>query len=58
MSSRTILKERRVEERIAEPAREGKIRLPLKNARLSPFRPIKAKGKPASEIIISERSQS
>jgi len=50
-----IEKEAGFEERLAALAKQGKIRLPLKNAKFTPFRPIKAKGKPASEIIIEER---
>ena len=44
-----------LEEKLAAAAKEGKITLPKKGAKLTPFRPIKAKGKPASEIIIEER---
>ncbi|MDO9287890.1 MAG: type II toxin-antitoxin system prevent-host-death family antitoxin [Thermodesulfovibrionales bacterium] len=44
-----------IEERLASLAKQGKIRLPLINARLKPFKPIKVKGKPMSETIIEER---
>lgn len=43
------------EERLAMLAKRGALRLPLKKGRLSVFKPIKAKGKPASDIIIEER---
>ena len=44
-----------IEERLASLAKQGKIRLPLKNAGLKPFKPLKIKGKPISETIIEER---
>jgi len=44
-----------VEQRLASLAKRGMIRLPLKKGRLSPFKSVKATGKPASEIIIEER---
>jgi len=44
-----------VEERLASLAKRGMLRLPLKKGRLSPFKSVKATGKPASEIIIEER---
>lgn len=44
-----------IEERLASLAKQGKIRLPLTNAKLKPFKPIKVKGKPVSETIIEER---
>lgn len=43
------------EERLASLAKKGMIRLPQKDAKLMPFKPIKAKGKPVSETIIEER---
>lgn len=50
-----VEKEAGLEERLAVLAKQGKIRLPVKGAKLAPFKPIKARGKPASEIIIEER---
>ncbi len=44
-----------VEEKLESLAKQGKIKLPLMNARLKPFKPIKVKGKPISETIIEER---
>ncbi len=44
-----------VEERLAVLAKKGIIRLPIKKGKLSSYDPVKAKGKPASEIIIEER---
>ena len=44
-----------LEERLASLAKHGMIRLPLRKGKLSAVKPIKAKGKPASEIIIEER---
>jgi prevent-host-death family protein len=42
-------------EKLAGLAKQGMIRLPLKRGKLTPFKPIKVKGKLASEIIIEER---
>jgi prevent-host-death family protein len=42
-------------EKLAGLAKRGMIRLPLKKGKLTPFKPIKVKGKPASEIILEER---
>lgn len=50
-----VEKEASLEEKLASAARDGKIRLPKKGAKLTPFRPIKIKGKPLSETIIEER---
>ncbi len=44
-----------VEERLATVAGKGMLRLPAKQVKLAPFRPVILKGKPASEIIIEER---
>ncbi|MCK6466953.1 MAG: hypothetical protein L6Q53_01990 [Candidatus Brocadia sinica] len=43
------------EEKLALLAKQGKIRLPRKGTRLTPFRPVKVKGKPVSETVIEER---
>lgn len=43
------------EEKLALLARQGKIRLPRKGTGLTPFRPVKVKGKPVSETVIEER---
>jgi prevent-host-death family protein len=43
------------EERLASLAKRGLLRLPLKKGKLSPFKSVKAAGKPASEIILEER---
>lgn len=43
------------EEKLASLAKKGMLRLPLRKGKLSYFKPIKAKGKPASEIILEER---
>ncbi|HAG50701.1 MAG: hypothetical protein A2X87_01060 [Deltaproteobacteria bacterium GWC2_42_51] len=51
----TIEKKASIEERLAFLAKKGTLRLPLKKGKLSDLKPIKAKGKPASEIIIEER---
>jgi prevent-host-death family protein len=50
-----VEKDASLEERLASLAKQGKIRLPLKKGRLGSFKPIKVKGKPASEIIIEDR---
>lgn len=50
-----IEKEASLEERLVSLAKQGKIRLPLKNAKLSSVKPIKIKDKPLSETIIEER---
>ncbi len=42
-----------MEERLASLAKQGK--LPLTNAKLKPFKPIKVKGKPVSQTITEER---
>lgn len=44
-----------VEERLCSLAKRGMLRLPLKKGRLSPFKSVKAIGKPASEIMMEER---
>ena len=44
-----------LEEKLALLARQGKIRLPRKGNGLTPFRPVKVKGKPFSETVIEER---
>ena len=44
-----------IEEKLAALAKMGMVRLPLKQGELSSFKSVKAKGKPASEIIIEER---
>lgn len=44
-----------LEEKLAVLAKQGMITLPKKGAKLTPFRPIKIKGKPLSETIIEER---
>lgn len=51
----TIEEKAGMEERLASLAKKGVLRLPLRKGKLSDFKPIKAKGKPASEIIIEER---
>jgi prevent-host-death family protein len=43
------------EERLSSLAKRGLVRLPRKKVKLAPIKPIKAKGKPASEIIIEDR---
>ena len=48
-------KEIHVNKRLITLARRGMIRLPLKQGKLKNFIPIKATGKPASDIIIKER---
>jgi prevent-host-death family protein len=45
-----------IEARLQELAAAGHLRLPLRPKRpLPPFRPVKAKGKPASRMIIEDR---
>ena len=44
-----------IEEKLASLAKQGKIRLPLTNAKLKASRPVKVKGKPVSETIVEER---
>ena len=44
-----------IEERLASLATQGLIRLPLKQAKLAPFRSMEVTGEPASRIIIGER---
>jgi len=44
-----------MEEKLAGLASQGKIRLPLKKGRPTPFKPVKIKGKPLSETILEER---
>ncbi len=44
-----------VEEKLASLAKQGKIRLPIKKVGLTPFKPLKIKGKPLSETILEER---
>lgn len=46
-----------LEERFASLSKKGMIRLPLKKRALTPLKPIKTKGRPASEIIIEERGR-
>lgn len=43
------------EEKLALLARQGKIRLPKRGTGLTPFRPVKVKGRPVSETVIEER---
>jgi prevent-host-death family protein len=50
-----IQKNAGIEERLASLAKRGMIRLPLRQGKLPPFKAVKAKGKPASEIIMEER---
>lgn len=45
----------KIEEKLASLSKRGMIRLPLKRRALTPLKPIKTKGRPASEIIIEER---
>jgi prevent-host-death family protein len=44
-----------LEEKLAALAKQGNIRLPLKRGKMPSLKPIKAKGKPASEIIVEDR---
>lgn len=44
-----------VEEKLASLAKQGKIKLPAKKAGLTPFKPMRIKGKPLSETILEER---
>jgi len=45
-----------IEERLADLAKQGRIRLPLKKGRFNlKTPPIKVKGKPLSQIIIEDR---
>jgi len=44
-----------IEERFAALSKKEMLRLPLKKGELTPLKPIKTKGSPASEIIIEER---
>lgn len=44
-----------IEERLAYLAKKGKIRLPLKRGKLTPFDALKVKGRPASRIVIEDR---
>ena len=50
-----IEKDAGFEEKLALLARQGKIRLPKRGTGLTPFRPIKVKGRPVSETVIEER---
>ena len=43
------------EERLASMGKRGMVRLPIKQERLTVFKSIEARGKPASRIIIEER---
>ena len=44
-----------VDEKLALLARKGHIKLPDTQNKLKPLKPIKAKGRPLSEIIIEDR---
>jgi prevent-host-death family protein len=44
-----------MEEKLASLAKQGKIRLPLRKERPTPFKPVRMKGKPLSETILEER---
>ncbi|OHB42958.1 MAG: hypothetical protein A2069_06930 [Planctomycetes bacterium GWB2_41_19] len=50
-----IEKDAGFEEKLALLARQGKIRLPKRGTGLTPFRPVKVKGRPVSETVIEER---
>ncbi|MBM4277035.1 MAG: type II toxin-antitoxin system Phd/YefM family antitoxin [Deltaproteobacteria bacterium] len=44
-----------LEEKLASLAKQGKIRLPAKKPKWTPFKPLRIKGKPLSETILEER---
>lgn len=44
-----------IEEKLASLAKRGLLRLPVKKGKLPQRKPLTAKGKPASEIIIGDR---
>lgn len=51
----TIEEKAGTEERLASLSKRGMLRLPLKSGMLIPIKPLKTKGRPASEIIIEEK---